>query len=192
LALERRRLHDQLSHRAQHDGLTGLPNRALLYERLEAEIERAARGGSLLGVLYIDLDGFKQINDTHGHDAGDAVLQEAAKRMTHGVRCGDTVARIGGDEFVVLLPLLNRREDAAQIADKMTAALREPIYANRQRLSVSACAGIAIWPLDGDRPDPLLRFADAQMYGAKRRRWYDAPSKPSGQRAADPAATVLR
>ena len=192
LALERRRLHDQLSHRAQHDGLTGLPNRALLYERMEAEIERARRGGSLLGVLYIDLDGFKQINDTHGHDAGALVLQEAARRMSQSVRRGDTVARIGGDEFVVLLPLLSRREDAAQIAEKIVATLREPIYANRQRLSVSACAGVAIWPLDGERPDPLLRFADAQMYGAKRRRWYDAPPKPSEQPDAVQPASVLR
>ena len=190
LALERRRLHDQLSHRAQHDGLTGLPNRALLYERLEAEIERASRGGGRLGVLYIDLDGFKQINDTHGHDAGDAVLQEAARRMTQVVRRGDTVARIGGDEFVVLLPLLSRREDAGQIADKMLAALREPIYADRQRLAVGACAGIAIWPLDGDRPDSLLRFADAQMYGAKKRRWYDAPPNPEEQPVTPQAATA--
>ena len=83
LALERRRLHDQLSYRAQHDGLTGLPNRALLYERLEAEIERASSCAGLLGVIYIDLDGFKQINDTYGHDAGDAVLKRAASRMTH-------------------------------------------------------------------------------------------------------------
>jgi diguanylate cyclase (GGDEF)-like protein len=179
LALDRRRLHDQLSYRAQHDGLTGLPNRALLYEKLEAEIVRASRAGGLLGVLYMDLDGFKQINDTHGHDAGDVVLQEAAKRLLHGVRRGDTVARIGGDEFVVLLPLLGSREDAAQIADKIAAALREPIYSNHQRLSVTACVGIAVWPLDGDRPNPLLRFADAQMYGEKRRRWCGAP-EPAG------------
>ncbi len=191
LALDRRRLHDQLSYRAQHDGLTGLPNRALLYERLEAEIERASRGGGLLGVLYIDLDGFKQINDTYGHDAGDVVLQEAAKRMTHAVRRGDTVARLGGDEFVVLLPLLGRREDAEQIADKISKALREPICSNHQRLSVSACVGIAVWPLDGNRPDPLLRFADAQMYGKKERRWCDAPPKSPEQPAAPPAATGM-
>lgn len=195
LALERRRLHDQLSHRAQHDGLTGLPNRALLYERMEAEIERASSCAGLLGVIYIDLDGFKQVNDTYGHDAGDAVLKTAASRMTHVVRRGDTIARIGGDEFVVLLPLLGHPEDAQQIADKMAAALREPIYVNHQRLSVSACAGIAVCPLDGKRPDPLLRFADAQMYGQKRRRWYDAeaPSawrSPEVQRAIPPALPV--
>jgi len=188
LALERRRLHDQLSFRAQHDGLTGLPNRALLYERLEAEIERAARGGGLLGLLYIDLNGFKQINDTHGHDAGDAVLQEAARRMTQAVRRGDTVARIGGDEFVVLLPLpsVGRREDAQVVADKIAVVMREPMYLHHQRLSVSACVGIGIWPLDGDKPDPLLRFADAQMYGQKRRRRYDAPAKPPQQAKAAP------
>jgi diguanylate cyclase (GGDEF)-like protein len=169
LGLERRRMHDQLSYRAQHDGLTGLPNRALLYEKLEAEIARAARSGGLLGLLYIDLDGFKQINDTHGHHAGDAVLCEVAARMAGGVRSGDTVARIGGDEFVVLLPLLGRAEDAARIADKIAALLREPIYSHPQQFSVSASVGIAIWPLDGDRPDPLLRFADARMYGRKRR-----------------------
>ncbi|MGC9952123.1 MAG: GGDEF domain-containing protein [Bryobacteraceae bacterium] len=134
LALERRRLHDQLSYRAQHNGLTGLPNRALFYERLEGEIERASHGGGLLGVLYLDLDGFKQINDTYGHATGDVVLRETAKRMTQGVRRGDTVARIGGDEFVVLLPMLGRIEDAEQIADKIAKALREPIYANQQRL----------------------------------------------------------
>jgi diguanylate cyclase (GGDEF)-like protein len=177
LALERRRLYDQLSYRAQHDGLTGLPNRASLYERLQSEIEGAAGSGGLLGVLYIDLDGFKEINDTYGHDAGDAVLREAARRMTQGVRHGDTVGRIGGDEFVVLLPLLVRREDAEQIAGKMAASLREPISSNHDWISVSACIGIAIWPLDGDGPEPLLRFADAQMYGEKKRRWYDAPSE---------------
>jgi diguanylate cyclase (GGDEF)-like protein len=96
--------------------------------------------------------------------------------MTQGVRCGDTVGRIGGDEFVVLLPLLGRREDADQIAGKMAASLREPISSNHDWISVSACIGIAIWPLDGDGPEPLLRFADAQMYGEKKRRWYDAPS----------------
>ncbi len=134
---------------------------------------------------------FKQINDRHGHDAGDTVLRETARRMTQVVRHGDTVARIGGDEFVVLLPLLGRREDAGQIADKMLEALREPIYADRQRVSVGACAGIAIWPHDGDRPDALLRFADAQMYGAKRRRWYEAPPRPPEQ-PVTPAATAAR
>jgi diguanylate cyclase (GGDEF)-like protein len=186
LALERRRLHDQLAYRAQHDGLTGLPNRALLYERLDQELERASRGRHLLGMLYLDLDGFKQINDTYGHDAGDAVLREAATRMTQTVRRGDTVARIGGDEFVVLLPMLGRSENAKQVADKIVQALRKPIQFDHHWLSVGACAGIAIWPLDGDRPDSLLRFADAQMYGNKRRRSGDAPAESREPLAVSP------
>jgi diguanylate cyclase (GGDEF)-like protein len=182
LALERRRLHDRLSHRAQHDTLTGLPNRALLYERLEAEIAAASRGGHLLGVLYIDLDSFKTTNDTYGHDAGDTVLEHAARRMAHSVRRGDTVGRIGGDEFVVLLPQVGRREDAEHIAAKISAALREPIDAQHQRLSISASVGIAVWPSDGDRPDALLRFADAQMYGAKRQLRRHAKERSSPDR----------
>jgi len=129
-----------------------------------------SHAGHRLGMLYLDLDGFKQINDTYGHAAGDAVLREAARRMTETVRRGDTVARIGGDEFVVLLPMLGRSEDATQVADKIVQELRKPIQFDHHWLSVDACAGVAIWPLDGDRPDALLRFADAQMYENKRRR----------------------
>ncbi|MGO4883397.1 MAG: diguanylate cyclase domain-containing protein [Bryobacteraceae bacterium] len=169
LALERRRLHDQLSYRAQHDGLTGLPNRASLADKLPAEVACAAGAGGLLGMLYIDLDGFKQINDTYGHDAGDLVLQEASRRMSRAVRRGDTVARVGGDEFVILLSI-GRREDAQLIAEKLSAALREPIVSGGQRFSVSACIGIGVWPLDGDQPDAVLRFADRQMYEQKKTR----------------------
>ena len=143
LALERRRLYEQLSFRAQYDGLTGLPNRALLYERLEAEIALASRSGSLLGILYVDLDGFKETNDVFGHGAGDAVLQEVARRMIHSVRRGDTVGRIGGDEFVVLLPLLGRREDAEHISAKISAALRQPVRST-SRPSVSAPAWASV------------------------------------------------
>lgn len=193
LALERRRLHDQLSYRAQHDGLTGLPNRALLYDRLEAEIAAASRAGGVLGLLYVDLDDFKGINDMHGHDVGDAVLQQAARRMNQSVRRGDTVARIGGDEFVVLLPRLSRREDAEHIAAKIAALLHEPMYVNHERFSISGSVGISIWPSDGDQPDALLRFADTRMYGAKRRRWYDAPGQvphPPSDVLAEAAKTV--
>ncbi len=181
LALERRQLYEQLSFRAQYDGLTGLPNRARLYERLEEEIALASRSGSLLGILYVDLDGFKETNDVFGHGAGDAVLQEVSSRMIHNVRRGDTVGRIGGDEFVVLLPLLGRREDAENIAAKITAALRQPISFNQQTLNVGASVGIGIWPLDGEQPDLLLKSADAHMYrekNTKRRRWYEADLHP--------------
>ena len=187
LALERRRLYEQLSFRAQYDSLTGLPNRALLYERLEAEIALASRSGSLLGILYVDLDGFKETNDVFGHGAGDAVLQEVAQRMTHSVRRGDTVGRIGGDEFVVLLPMLGRREDAENISAKITAALRPPVAFNQQTLNVGASVGIGIWPLDGEHPDLLLKSADAHMYrekNTKRRRWYEADANPPEQPVA--------
>jgi diguanylate cyclase (GGDEF)-like protein len=179
LALERRRLHDQLSYRAQHDTLTGLPNRAMLEERLQEEIKRTAGAGGLLGLIYIDLDGFKPINDTYGHDAGDAVLREISNRMTQSTRRGDTVARLGGDEFVVLLPAIGGRENARHIADKIAKTLAEPIFAPPHTLAVSACFGIAIWPLDGERSEAVLRFADEQMYGEKRRRRYETPSKPA-------------
>jgi diguanylate cyclase (GGDEF)-like protein len=167
LALERRSLYEQLSFRAQYDLLTGLPNRPHLYERLNAEIALAILKGSLLGVVYIDLDSFKQVNDIHGHAAGDAVLQEIAARMARIVRRGDTVGRIGGDEFVMVLPHLGSRLDAERIVAKISAALEEPIYFNNQALWVDASTGISLCPLDGGDPDELLKVADGQMYQAK-------------------------
>ena len=191
LALDRRRMHDQLSYRAQHDNLTTLPNRAALYERLETEINHCSRTTGLMGILYVDLDGFKRINDTYGHDAGDEVLKETARRLARSVRRDDTVARIGGDEFVVLLPSLGRREDAPQIADKIKAALREPIYVNNQRYVVSASVGIGIWPTDGDSPDSLLRFADSQMYTDKKARWFDGSLEPADSPTPAPAGLPI-
>jgi diguanylate cyclase (GGDEF)-like protein len=167
LALERRSLYEQLSFRAQYDLLTGLPNRPHLYERLNSEIALAVLNGGLLGVIYIDLDGFKEVNDIQGHAAGDAVLQEIAARMARIVRRGDTVGRIGGDEFVMVLPHLGSRSDAERIAAKISGALQEPIYFNNQSLRVDASTGISLCPLDGEDPDGLLKVADAQMYQAK-------------------------
>jgi len=167
LALERRSLYEQLSFRARYDLLTGRPNRPHVYERLDAEAVLAVENGSLLGVVYIDLDGFKNVNDIHGHAAGDKVLQEVAARMILNVRRGDTVGRIGGDEFVMVLPRLGSASDAKRIAALISAALREPIHFNDQALSVDASFGISLCPLDGESPDGLLKVADAQMYRAK-------------------------
>ena len=152
---------------ARHDPLTGLPNRPHLYERLNSEIALAVLNGGLLGVVYIDLDGFKEVNDVHGHAAGDTVLQEVAARMAGIVRRGDTVGRIGGDEFVMVLPHLGSRSDAERIAAKITAGLQEPIFFNNQALLVDASIGISLCPLDGEDPDGLLKVADAQMYREK-------------------------
>jgi diguanylate cyclase (GGDEF)-like protein len=167
LALERRNLYNRLSFRAQYDLLTGLPNRPTFYERLAGEAARAVRSGTLLGVLYIDLDGFKEVNDIHGHAAGDSVLKEVAARMLQSVRRGDMAARIGGDEFAVLIPNLGAAEDAGRIIDKIVAALRQPIDVQGRELRMDASIGMSVCPADGEDPDSLLKIADAKMYRVK-------------------------
>ena len=167
LAIERRSLYEQLSFRAQYDLLTGLPNRPNVYERLNSEIALANANGGLLGVVYIDLDGFKEVNDVYGHAAGDAVLQEAAVRMSRIVRRGDMVARIGGDEFVMVLPQLGDRSDAERIVAKVSAELQAPIQFNNRALWVDASIGLSLCPMDGTDPDTLLKVSDARMYRAK-------------------------
>lgn len=167
LAVERRVLYDQLSFQARHDELTGLENRASLFARLSREIAAASLNGSRLGVVYLDLDNFKSINDTLGHPAGDAVLQETAVRMQAAVRRSDTVARLGGDEFAVLLPGLRQREDAERIAAHLAESLSHPILFDGQELTASASAGISMYPADGEDAEALLQAADARMYRQK-------------------------
>lgn len=157
----------QLKYIAYHDALTSLPNRKLFAERCHQAILRAQRAGGECAVLYLDLDRFKPINDTYGHDIGDKLLQEVARRMQHCVRATDTVARLGGDEFVVLLDGLGSRQNAEAVAGKMVAELAQPFRIADLILFVSASVGIAVWPEHGDDVEILLRRADKALYRAK-------------------------
>lgn len=153
---------------AQFDPLTGLPNRELLRDRMEQAIRSARRlGQAFLGVLFIDLDRFKKINDTYGHAAGDTVLVEAATRLRGCLRESDTVARLGGDEFVVLLCNLRGPEDTAIVAERILDACSRPIVAGDTIFQISASVGVAVWPADGQSVDELLQNADLAMYSSK-------------------------
>ena len=168
---ERHALEDKLSRMAQFDSLTGLPNRALFMDRLETAMARATRSRRTLGVMFLDLDGFKAINDSLGHRAGDEVLAQVAERLATGVRRTDTVARLGGDEFTVLLEDLSDPEvDPRAVAAKLLAALRAPMRASGRSVSVTASIGLALHPPEAGSLDAseLLSRADGAMYAAKR------------------------
>jgi len=164
---ERQRLAEQLSRLAFHDALTGLPNRLLLEEHLTAAIARSRETGQPLALLFIDLDHFKPINDTHGHAVGDQVLCEVARRLQATLRGADLVARIGGDEFVVLLSTLSQAEDCAVVADKLIHSLSQPMEFGELVLHVGASLGVARYPDGGTDAATLLRGADAAMYAVK-------------------------
>jgi diguanylate cyclase (GGDEF)-like protein len=160
-----RRAFDKISHHASHDSLTGLANRALLRERI-IDAGRNAADGGLVAMLLVDLDGFKQINDGHGHAAGDHVLSVVAARLVAGVRGGDTVARLGGDEFAVLLDGMAEPGDEYTVAQHLLAELQKPIEYQETSLAVGASIGVSIW--NGRTPvDALLQDADEAMYAAK-------------------------
>lgn len=165
---ERRASQERIAYMAEHDILTDLPNRALLSDRLRQALVVSRRNLHRVGLLYIDLDRFKPINDVHGHAVGDLLLQEAAQRMRACVRESDTVGRFGGDEFVVLLPEIDCAEDALHVAEKIRNALREPFDLAGLHLEVSSSIGIAIYPDDGMDDASLLVNADRAMYEAKR------------------------
>jgi diguanylate cyclase (GGDEF)-like protein/PAS domain S-box-containing protein len=168
LALERKRLHDDLTRSACYDELTGLPNRRLFFDRIRTAVARARRCHSRLGLLYVDVDDFKQVNDRHGHATGDALLREVAARLVECARQSDTVARLGGDEFVLLLEDLHAPEDAGHCADKIRAALAEPVPAGGTPLCIGASIGIALFPDHADQVETLLMHADGHMYAKKR------------------------
>ncbi|MDH4192259.1 MAG: EAL domain-containing protein, partial [Betaproteobacteria bacterium] len=158
---------EQLYMQAHYDPLTGLPNRLLLKDRLDIEIANCRREGNSLALLFIDLDHFKNVNDSLGHSQGDRVLKLAADRIAHCVRGSDTVSRLGGDEFTVLLSRLNQPQDAAAVAEQILRSLSEEFVVDRQSSFLSASIGIAVCPQDGSTAETLLRNADTAMYRAK-------------------------
>lgn len=159
---------ERMAHLAQYDALTDLPNRVLLQDRAQLAISQARRDGKCLAVMYLDLDGFKDVNDTLGHDVGDLLLVQFAQRLKAAVRASDTVCRQGGDEFVVLLPGLDGADAACQVARKILASCDAPFALAGRFLQVGLSGGIALFPQHGDTFDALSRHADSAMYAAKR------------------------
>lgn len=162
-----REAQKRIEHLAHHDTVTGLPNRALLADRLDQEVARARRGAAEFGLLMLDLDGFKEVNDRWGHAAGDRVLAIVGERARQCVRASDTVGRQGGDEFMAILPDTSS-EGALAVAAKIVEALAMPYPLQRGQASLSASAGVGIYPKDGADPETLMRAADAALYVAKR------------------------
>jgi diguanylate cyclase (GGDEF)-like protein/PAS domain S-box-containing protein len=162
--------HDRLAHLAYHDHLTGLPNRAQFQQHLDVALARARRDASSVAVLFIDLDGFKQINDQHGHGAGDAVLRTTGERLSAAIREGDVVARLGGDEFLMLANL-GRDDQAAldALRDRVHAHLQQPFSIDGRSMEVAGSVGIAVFPRDAETGDELIRVADMAMYRVKQR-----------------------
>lgn len=165
---ERKKAQERIEHLAHHDPLTGLPNRNLYNERMERAIYRANRSGKPLGLMFVDLDKFKPVNDELGHEAGDAVLIAVGERMVQCVRTSDTVARVGGDEFIAILENLDHWKSAAVVARKIIAALSQPVdVPGGKTATVGASIGISIFPDDGKTLDDLTRTADEAMYAVK-------------------------
>lgn len=164
---ELRSKDEHIRHLAFHDVLTGLPNRVLLQDRLQHAVERAQRESGCLSLTFIDLDRFKQVNDTLGHDVGDLLLQEVARRIKGRLRVSDTAARMGGDEFVVLIEDIHEVGDCAKLAEELIAEISRPIELRGHRVQVCASIGIAVFPEDGADPFALMKCADVAMYAAK-------------------------
>lgn len=158
---------DEIRHQAHHDMLTGLPNRLLFNDRLRQALLGAEREGNKLAVIFFDLDKFKPVNDTHGHAVGDLLLQQVATRVRAALRASDTLARIGGDEFVVLLPRIGAAPDARRVAEDILKELNRPFVTEERRLDISGSIGVAVYPDSGANADELMRSADQAMYDAK-------------------------
>lgn len=169
-AIERKQLHARLQRMAQYDQLTQLPNRELLRDRLKAALDAARDDCGRMALLYVDLDRFKEVNDTHGHAVGDMLLQTVANRLKGCVRETDTVARIGGDEFVVLLHSIHASGDADCVAVKIRQVLAQPLRLDGHNLNIQPSIGVAQYPENGTEEKQLFRHADEAMYSAKRER----------------------
>ena len=164
---DRKQMEEQVQHLAYHDILTGLPNRMLFSDRLQQALVTARRDHAQLALMFVDLDRFKHVNDTLGHNIGDLLLKEVAQRLRQCLRESDTVARIGGDEFIVMLPVLKGEQDASQVAEKIRRALEQAFGIAGHDLQISSSIGIAIYPQHGNEEKELIRNADVAMYYAK-------------------------
>jgi diguanylate cyclase (GGDEF)-like protein len=175
----------QIEHMVYHDALTGLKNRTGFHQQLQPALVTAQAQGAGLALLFLDLDGFKAVNDTLGHEAGDALLQQVAQRLTHALRQEDVVARLGGDEFIVLMPRLTDTPELLKIASRVSASIAEPYALPGGEGRVTASTGLAIYPRDGQDAETLLRHADQAMYrskhaGKNRVTLYDAEASMGG------------
>jgi diguanylate cyclase (GGDEF)-like protein len=187
---ERKHEEARMRRMAHEDALTGLPNRVLLGDRLRQAIRTASRDGHRVAVIYFDLDKFKPVNDTHGHAAGDRLLQLVARRLRAGLRDTDTLARIGGDEFVAVLPRCDGPADAVKVAENILFQLNQPFEDGELVHHISGSLGVALFPDDGMDAEALLRAADLAMYDAKSH----GRNRVSGSYRKEPAPgeTVLR
>jgi diguanylate cyclase (GGDEF)-like protein/PAS domain S-box-containing protein len=166
----RKKVEDELQYLATHDALTGLPNRHLFQDRLDLALARARRSNQEVAVMLLDLDHFKQVNDTYGHQTGDRLLKEIAERLTDCLRRSDTVARMGGDEFTFIFPDLANPEHIQVIAQKILSAISLPVALEGVLYHATASLGISLFPADGATPETLLKNADIAMYNAKQDR----------------------
>lgn len=166
---ERKRMEENNRHRALHDPLTNLPNRELFNDRFNLAMAQAQRKKHKVALMMIDLDKFKYINDTYGHDIGDRVLIEAGTRLTSLLRKSDTVARIGGDEFLLLIPEIRNGEEGSFVASKILQMFKEPFLINNDTINVTLSIGIAIYPDDVETIDALMKMADIAMYRVKKK-----------------------
>jgi diguanylate cyclase (GGDEF)-like protein len=170
LAIDTRRLYSDLRHRSEHDLLTDIPNRFSMEKHLDRLMLKAERNEGIFGLIYVDLDKFKQIHDRYGHRTGDLYLQEVTRRMKLQLRTDDFLARIGGDEFIALVPILRSHADAEEIATRLVHCFDEPFELDGYTLLGSASVGLAVYPEDGTTKEGLQRSADSAMYANKENR----------------------